>query len=128
MKSFVINGNNFSDLSSFFDEVENVLTDKTSEFGRNFDAFNDVLRGGFGKYDYNESVELIWKNSKKSRRDLDFPQTVIYLADWLRHAQEDSKNSVKEALDTANNQAGPTLYDIILEIIWDNKNIKLKLE
>jgi RNAse (barnase) inhibitor barstar len=128
MKSFTINSSNFSDLSGFFDEVENVLTDKTSGFGRNFDALNDVLRGGFGKYDFDESIELIWKGSKKSRRDLDFPQTVIYLAEWLKRAQQDSKDGVRDALETAKNQTGPTLFDIILEIIWDNKNVKLKLE
>ncbi|EPR65316.1 barstar family protein [Cyclobacterium qasimii] len=47
-----INAYNFSDLDEFYDEIKTKLT-KNLEFkiGRNLDAFNDVLAGGFGVFD-----------------------------------------------------------------------------
>jgi RNAse (barnase) inhibitor barstar len=69
-KTFVIDGNNFSDLNGFWDEVQNVLTDDFEGFGRNGDALIDLLRGGFGKFGANEYLTIIWKHSRKSRREL----------------------------------------------------------
>lgn len=43
----VIDGNSFSTLEEFFDEVDRALNPKTY-WGKNLDAFNDVLSGGFG--------------------------------------------------------------------------------
>ncbi|MCP1224211.1 barstar family protein [Sebaldella sp. S0638] len=42
------------------------LTWKT---GRNLNAFNDILRGGFGVFD-DEEIILIWKNSESSEEKL----------------------------------------------------------
>jgi len=39
-------------------------------FGRNLDAFNDVLWGGFGVFNYDESIKLVWEHSAKSKKDL----------------------------------------------------------
>lgn len=51
-KEFVIDGNNFDTLNGFYDEVEAVFTSKLSwKIGRNLDAFNDILRGGFGRHE-----------------------------------------------------------------------------
>jgi RNAse (barnase) inhibitor barstar len=44
---FVIDGERFSTLAGFFEEVTRVLVPGAA-WGRNFDAFNDILRGGFG--------------------------------------------------------------------------------
>lgn len=71
MKTITINGNNFSDLNSFYDEVEKVLIlDLTFKMGRNLNAFNDVLRGGFRVVEYEEPYKLIWLNLNKSEKDL----------------------------------------------------------
>ncbi len=47
---FEINGNNFATLETFYDEISRVLMpDRAVDgWGRNLDAFNDILRGGFG--------------------------------------------------------------------------------
>ena len=48
-----IDGNNFVDLDGFFDEMERLLTkDLDWRTGHNFDAFHDLLRGGFGVHEY----------------------------------------------------------------------------
>jgi RNAse (barnase) inhibitor barstar len=61
------NGNNISDLETFYDEIDRVLTKNLSwETGHNLNAFNDLLWGGFGVYDYEEPVNIVWTNFKNS--------------------------------------------------------------
>jgi RNAse (barnase) inhibitor barstar len=74
-KTVLLDGNEFFNLQSFYDAVENGLTkDLGWDMGRNLDAFHDVLRGGFGVYEYAEPVRLIWRHSDKSRKDLGWGQ------------------------------------------------------
>ena len=66
-----INGDNFSDLETFYDEIDNVLTkDLDWKTGHNLNAFNDLLRGGFGVYEYEEPVKLVWTNFSNSKKTL----------------------------------------------------------
>ncbi len=70
-KTLMIDGNRFSDLAGFYDEVDRVLTaDLGWDTGHNLDALNDLLGGGFGVHDADEPVTLIWKNSAKSKAEL----------------------------------------------------------
>ncbi|MEZ3434875.1 MAG: barstar family protein [Lachnospiraceae bacterium] len=70
MKTFTIDGNNFSDLEGFYDEIDKILTkDLEWKTGHNLDAYNDLLRGGFGVHD-EEPIVLKWLNYKKSKREL----------------------------------------------------------
>ncbi|MBB2952262.1 MULTISPECIES: barstar family protein [Sphingobacterium] len=69
--TIIINGDNFSDLESFYHEVDQVLTkDLDWQTGHNLDAFNDLLCGGFGVYDYATSVKIVWTKFSKSRSEL----------------------------------------------------------
>lgn len=69
--TIIINGDNFSDLESFYHEVDQVLTkDLDWQTGHNLDAFNDLLCGGFGVYDYATSVKIFWTKFSKSRSEL----------------------------------------------------------
>ena len=44
MKTFTIDGNNFSDLEGFYDEIDKILTkDLEWKTGHNLDAYNDFL-------------------------------------------------------------------------------------
>ena len=52
---FTIDGRRFSNLAGFYDEVERVFTCGLDwKIGRNLDAFNDILRGGFGRHEYGQ--------------------------------------------------------------------------
>ena len=63
----VIDGSRFSDIGGFYDEMEHILTkDLSWRTGRNMDAFHDLLRGGFGVFEYGESVDFFWIHSEKS--------------------------------------------------------------
>ena len=69
-REFIIDGNKFNDIEGFYCVVENLFTkDLDWEIGRNLDAFNDILRGGFGVHDQ-EPIHIIWRNFSKSRKDL----------------------------------------------------------
>lgn len=70
-KTIIIDGEKISSAATFYEEVESKLTKNLDwQIGRNLNAFNDILRGGFGIHDYEEPITLIWLNSSKSRRDL----------------------------------------------------------
>ena len=65
MKIFTIDGNNFSDLEGFYNEIDKILTkDLNWKTGHNLDAYNDLLRGGFGVHEYEEPIVLRWINYK----------------------------------------------------------------
>lgn len=67
-QTLLINGDNFSDLEGFHNEIDRVLTkDLDWETGHNLNAFNDLLRGGFGVYEYEEPVKIIWTNFSGSK-------------------------------------------------------------
>ena len=62
-QTIIINADNFEDLESFYDEIDRVLTKYLDwDTGHNLEAFNDLLRGGFGVYEFEEPIRLIWKN------------------------------------------------------------------
>ncbi|MBO4749222.1 MAG: barstar family protein, partial [Lachnospiraceae bacterium] len=49
MKEITIDGNRFSDIEGFYTEIDRLLTrDLDWKTGHNLNAFNDLLRGGFG--------------------------------------------------------------------------------
>ena len=49
MKTFILDGNNFTDMEGFYNEINKLLTKNLHwKTGHNLNAFNDLLRGGFG--------------------------------------------------------------------------------
>lgn len=62
MKQYIIDGNNFTGVESFYDEVCRVFSFPES-FGRNLDALYDSLS------DIGEPMEITWKNSLKSKME-----------------------------------------------------------
>jgi RNAse (barnase) inhibitor barstar len=92
MLTIKIQGNNFSNLAEFYDEVERKMTSGLDwKIGRNLNAFNDVLRGGFGVHDCDEDYKLIWENSQKSESELkEFP-TIIEMITENEYAKFELK-------------------------------------
>ena len=73
---FVINGTRITSEKVFYNEIEKVLTYGLNwKIGRNLNAFDDVLRGGFGRFDGDEKIILKWKNFSKSEANLN-PQFI----------------------------------------------------
>ena len=71
MKRFVLDGNNFSDMEGFYNEIDALLTKNLQQkTGHNLNAFNDLLRGGFNVHEYNDPITIRWINYSKSKKDL----------------------------------------------------------
>lgn len=119
-KKIIIDGNNFSTLSEFFDETNRILSkDPDVCRGHNFSAFHDLLRGGFGVFEYGESVDFIWVNSEKSRADLGYDETVRYYERLLEKCHPSNRGSVQKHLDSAKNHEEATLFEMIVGHITD---------
>lgn len=100
-KEFIIDGNNFSNEKEFYDEIYKKFTRNLDlSTGHNLNAINDILRGGFEVYEYEEPVKIVWKNFEKSQKELD---------------------SIKISNDR-------TLLSAIMEIFKDHKHIELVLD
>lgn len=71
MNVFVIDGNNFCDEEGFYCEIDRVFSkDLSWKTGHNFDAYNDLLCGGFGVHEGEETFILRWLNFEKSKKEL----------------------------------------------------------
>jgi hypothetical protein len=64
----------FSTLQEFFEEVSRVLIPGQS-WGRNLDAFNDMLRGSFGTPSGGFTIN--WKNHAPSKERLAIPRLFV---------------------------------------------------
>ena len=70
-QKFTIDGRRFSSMAGFYDEVERVFTfGLDRKIGRNLNAFNDILRGGFGRHEYGQPIHIQWLAYEKSVRNL----------------------------------------------------------
>jgi RNAse (barnase) inhibitor barstar len=128
MRTIEINGNKFSNLSEFYDEIERKMTNGLDwKIGRNLDAFDDVLSGGFGIHDVNESYQLNWKNTKKSKSDLGWTQTIDFIEKKIKTCHPTNIEFIKKDLEDAKNGIGETLFELIIGIIKEHKQIELKL-
>lgn len=111
-----IDGNRFDDFEGFAIEVSNQFFPNGEwEWRGNLDAFNDILRGGFGTPD--DGFILRWINSVRSRAILGYNETIRLLERKVESCHPDNVPAVLAELEAARQGHGPTLFDILLEII-----------
>lgn len=113
---FVIDGADFDSLEGFFCEISRMLIPEVS-WGPNLnlDAFNDILRGGFGTPD--EGFILCWRNSDISRQRLGYEETVRQLEKRLTRCHPSNVPHIQDELEQAKRHQGPTVFDWLVEII-----------
>src|SRR4051794_40815175 len=104
---YEIDGNNFSTLEGFFDEIGRVLI-PGADWGHNLDAFNDILRGGFGTP--KDGFVIKWNHSELSREKLGYPETIRQLEIRLGECHPASRALVREEIEVAESHQGPTVY------------------
>jgi len=122
-REIIIDGSKFSNLEEFYDEMERILTKGLSwRVGRNLDAFNDLLRGGFGVHEYGEALAVRWLHAGKSREDFGYEATVQHWENVLAKCHPSNVSKIQEKIDMAKLQKGDTLFDIIAKIILDTDN------
>ena len=114
---YVIDGSRITSLEAFYDEIGRILI-SGHQWGRNLDAFNDILRGGFGTPD--EGFTLKWSNSAVSREKLGYPETVRQLEIRLGRCHPSNREDVRRMLSDARAGVGATVFDWLVEIIRDH--------
>jgi RNAse (barnase) inhibitor barstar len=109
----IIDGALFSDLDGFAREFSKLLDHHT--WRGNLDAFNDILRGGFGTPE--TGWVLRWVHSESSRDALGREETIHWLRQVLRTCHPANRGDVQARISGARRGEGPTLFDMLVEII-----------
>jgi hypothetical protein len=112
----VIDGARFDDLPGFAREFSALLDDYT--WTGTLDAFNDILRGGFGTPE--TGFVLRWLHSDGSRQSLGWEATTQWLASNLETCHPSNREGVREQLAQAQEHLGTTMFDWIVDIISDH--------
>ena len=113
MTVYEIDGERFSTLDEFYDEIDRVMS--LAPWGRNLNAFNDILRGGFGTPE--KGFAIRWKNHGVSKTRLGYGETIRQLDSQLKHCHPTNRASMSKDLDEASEHRGPTVFDWLVEII-----------
>jgi hypothetical protein len=109
-----VDGSKFSTLEGFCDHVSLRII-PGAEWGRNLDAFDDILRGDFGTPE--EGFILCWDNHEISKRNLGYVETARQLRKRLERCHPSNTASVEHDLAQALKNEGPTVFDWLVEII-----------
>jgi RNAse (barnase) inhibitor barstar len=90
-----IDGAKFDSLSGFWTEISTRVI-PGYEWGHNFDALNDILRGGLGTPE--GGFRLRWVNFLRSKEVLGYPETIRWLERRLQECHPLNDGLVKEQL------------------------------
>jgi RNAse (barnase) inhibitor barstar len=117
VREYVLDGSKIETLEDFYEEVSRVLIPGAFR-GHNLDAFNDILRGGFGTPP--GGFTLRWAHSEASRKALGYRETARQLELRLAECHPLNRDTVSIELAHARNGAGPTVFDWLVEIIREH--------
>ena len=109
-----LDGAAFDSLEGFYDEVSRKLI-PGAEWGRNLDAFNDILRGGFGGPETGFTIR--WLSSARSRKVLGHEETARWIEARMKDCHPSNLPMFRERLAAARRGEGETLFDTLVEII-----------
>jgi RNAse (barnase) inhibitor barstar len=123
---FVIDGENFSTTKEFFNEIERVM--RVTDWGRNLDAFNDVLRGGFGDIPMSTNYTIVWRNSQVSRKRLGHEYRLYQLQQRKQTAHESWHDQIDQEIEQVKQGKGTTTFDELVEIIKRHGTVTLQLQ
>lgn len=126
MKTLTIIGRNISDIPTFYAEINRVFMAKEDwRLGNSLDALNDLLYGGYGAIKGREQVRIIWRDVAASRAALGIEATRAFLAQKLQRPADFNVDTIGRQLDALNQGTGQTYFEIVVEIIRDQRNIRL---
>lgn len=124
MKNIFIDGDQFCTLNEFFSYMSGILMSGADNFHiSSLDALADSLEGGFGFHDYNENIEIKWKNAKKSRLDLGSDETVKYFENILKESNPNERDEIREQIIFSQTEESYTLFFIILDMFMEVENV-----
>ena len=111
---YVLDGAAITSLEGFYEQVSSAIIPGVG-WGRNLDAFNDILHGGFGTPDGGFTIR--WMNSDLSRAHLGHAETVWQLEQRLDCCHPSNRATLQHDLEQARAARGPTVFDWVVEII-----------
>jgi hypothetical protein len=112
-----LDGNAFNDLAEFASHFSSTVLNGY-EWTGNLDAFNDILRGGFGTPE--DGFTLRIRNAAAARVALGHPATARWLEERTGRCHPSNRDHFLTRLEDARVGAGPTLFDMLVEIIRDH--------
>ena len=85
MKTIVINGNNFSSLEGFYNEIEKYLIDGECPWGRNLDSLDEIVSTSFNYTDNPENniSKIVWTEFSKSKLEIQDKRGDNFVVDIL---------------------------------------------
>lgn len=111
---YEIDGSRFATLEGFFDEVSRTII-PLRQWGHNLDAFNDILRGGFGTP--SGGFTIVWKNHALSKERLAYEETFRQLELRLNVCHPQNRDRVLADLQDARAHVGSTVFQWLIDII-----------
>ena len=125
-QEIVITGNNIHDIASFYREINRVfMHNENWQIGESLDAFDDLLYGGFGALDNNDTVKIIWTDIELSKRALGYEATKAYYLNKLQPGSPFNKQHFTAKLTELEAGEGKTYFDIIINILSEHSNIAM---
>jgi RNAse (barnase) inhibitor barstar len=115
---YVLDGTQIRTLEDFWRVVGEAINGPGGYFGRNLDAFNDCLKGGFGTPDDDDYV-IEWRDHQTSREYLGYPETVRQLEMRLLRCHHTNRPAVAAELVAAREGRGDTEFDWLATIFED---------
>ena len=114
---YVIDGAKFSTFNEFVHYFsQTVLIDW--QWNGSLDAFNDILRGGFGTPE--DGFVLRWENSELSQQNLGYGTTAQWLREKIANVHPYNITAFQSRLSQIEQGQGVTLFDEIVEIIREH--------
>ncbi|MEU9160583.1 barstar family protein [Streptomyces sp. NPDC048424] len=115
---YVLDGKRIHTLEDFWRVMGEAINGPGGYFGRNLDAFNDCLRGGYGTPE-DDDFAVEWHDHADSRQALGHAETARQLEIRLRRCHPANRPVVAEQLAAARAGEGPTVFDWLIEIFED---------
>jgi len=114
---YVLDGTQFTGLASFATHFSEVVLDGHLWHG-NLDALDDILRGGFGTP--TDGFVLRIENASAARAALGYRETALWFEERMQTCHPSNREAMAIRLAEAQRHTGPTLFDMLLEIIEDH--------
>ena len=125
VRKIIIDADKFADMEGFYTYIYSLMTLYPDWYpGHNLDALNDMLYSGFGT----GKVKLILKNAQKSSDEFGINATTEFYQKKIDHGAPYNIDWAKEKIRALERGEGETLFEIILSIFRDHKNIIVILE
>ncbi|SDG87376.1 barstar family protein [Microbacterium pygmaeum] len=132
MTTLTIDGSAVEGIDSFYDEINRVfMVGEDWQLGPSLDALNDLLYGGYGTLgalEAGESVRVRWRHSAHSRAALGAQATAGYYREKLRRPDLFRTDHFARLLADLEAGAGPTYFDIVLDVFAQHPRIELDLD